>query len=135
VTLPPSIDLHIHCAPHLPVVLADPTQVEQALVNLCTNAIHAIGEARGTVQVEAAAVRPEPHLCERLGLPAGEYVAISVRDNGPGMDAATLQRVFEPFFTTKRVGQGTGLGLAVVHGVMRAHGGAVDVRSKPGEGS
>ncbi|WP_042423151.1 PAS domain-containing hybrid sensor histidine kinase/response regulator [Comamonas granuli] len=135
VTLPPSIDLHIHCAPHLPVVLADPTQVEQALVNLCTNAIHAIGEARGTVQVEAAAVRPEPHLCERLGLPAGEYVAISVRDNGPGMDAATLQRVFEPFFTTKRVGQGTGLGLAVVHGVMRTHAGAVDVQSSPGHGS
>lgn len=131
VTLPPAIDLHMHLPKGLPPVLADPTQVEQALLNLCTNAIHAIGDARGAVQVEAMAAHPD----QRLGLPAGDYVAISVQDNGPGMDAATLERIFEPFFTTKPVGQGTGLGLSVVHGVMRTHAGAVDVHSTPGHGS
>ncbi len=135
VTMPPTIDLHMHQPRGLPPVLADPTQVEQALLNLCTNAIHAIGEARGTVQVDAVLARPDQRLCERLGLPAGDYVAITVQDNGPGMDAATLERVFEPFFTTKPVGQGTGLGLSVVHGVMRTHAGAVDVHSTPGRGS
>jgi len=131
VTLPPAIDLHMHLPKGLPPVLADPTQVEQALLNLCTNAIHAIGDARGAVRVEAVAAHPD----QRLGLPSGDYVAISVQDNGPGMDAATLERIFEPFFTTKPVGQGTGLGLSVVHGVMRTHAGAVDVHSTPGHGS
>ncbi|MDA8446908.1 PAS domain-containing hybrid sensor histidine kinase/response regulator [Paracidovorax valerianellae] len=135
VTLPPAIELRLRLDGELPPVLADATQVEQALLNLCTNAIHAIGEARGTVCVEASALEPDLRLCERLGLPLGEYVALTVVDNGPGIDAATQQRIFEPFFTTKPVGQGTGLGLAVVHGVMRTHSGAVDVHSTPGEGS
>jgi len=135
VTLPPAIDLHMHLPQGLPPVLADPTQVEQALLNLCTNAIHAIGQARGTVQAEAVLAPPDQRLHERLGLPPGDYVAISVQDNGPGMDATTLERIFEPFFTTKPVGQGTGLGLSVVHGVMRTHAGAVDVHSTPGQGS
>src|SRR5256885_2896561 len=85
--------------------------------------------------MDADLVRPDQRLCERLGLPPVSYVALSVQDNGPGMDARTLQRIFEPFFTTKPVGQGTGLGLPVVHGVMRNHGGAVDVYSIPGQGS
>ncbi|NMM75245.1 PAS domain-containing sensor histidine kinase [Acidovorax sp. SRB_24] len=135
VTLPPAIELCLHTARPLPAIHADPTQVEQALLNLCTNAIHAIGEARGTVTVETVLAHPDPRLCERLGLAQGSYVAITVHDSGPGMDSATLQRVFEPFFTTKPVGQGTGLGLAVVHGVMRTHQGAVDVHSTPGQGS
>ncbi|WP_295849607.1 ATP-binding protein [uncultured Xylophilus sp.] len=135
VTLPPQIELRIAMADPLPHVMADATQVEQALLNLCTNAIHAIGEQRGTVLVEAAAAHPDPRLCERLGLAPGEYATLSVRDTGSGMDEATLARIFEPFFTTKVVGQGTGLGLAVVHGVMRTHQGVVDVQSTPGHGS
>lgn len=135
VTLPPAIELHMHLSTGLPALLADATQVEQALLNLCTNAVHAIGPERGTIQVEAAKVQPDHRLCERLGLAPTTYVALSVRDNGPGMDAALLGRIFEPFFTTKPVGQGTGLGLAVVHGVMRTHEGAVDVHSAPGHGS
>ncbi len=135
VTLPPAIELCLHTARPLPAIHADPTQVEQALLNLCTNAIHAIGEARGTVTVETVLAHPDARLCERLGLAPGSYVAITVHDSGPGIDAVTLQRVFEPFFTTKPVGQGTGLGLAVVHGVMRTHQGAVDVHSTPGQGS
>ena len=135
VTLPPAIELHMHLSTGLPDLLADATQVEQALLNLCTNAVHAIGAERGIIQVDAAQVQPDHRLCERLGLAPTAYVALSVRDNGPGMDAALLGRIFEPFFTTKPVGQGTGLGLAVVHGVMRTHEGAVDVHSAPGHGS
>ena len=138
VTLPPAIELHMHLQQGLPPVLGDATQVEQALLNLCTNAVHAIqgqGAERGSIHVEAAAVQPDQRLSERLGLAASDYVALAVRDTGPGMDAATLERIFEPFFTTKPVGQGTGLGLAVVHGVMRTHEGGVDVQSAPGQGS
>ena len=135
VTLPPGIELTMHLPPNLPPLLADATQVEQALLNLCTNAVHAIGDRRGHIGVEAALVQPEQPLRENLGLPAGDYVALRVRHNGPGIDQATLPRIFEPFFTTKPVGQGTGLGLAVVHGVMRTHGGGIDVQSTPGKGS
>ena len=135
VTLPPAVELHMQLQAGLPPVLADATQVEQALLNLCTNAVHAIGAERGSIHVEAATVQPDQRLSERLGLAPVDYVALTVRDTGPGMDAATLERIFEPFFTTKPVGQGTGLGLAVVHGVMRTHEGAVDVQSTPGHGS
>jgi len=138
VTLPPAVELHMHLQQGLPPVLGDATQVEQALLNLCTNAVHAIqgqGSERGSIHVEAAAVQPDLRLSERLGLASADYVALTVRDSGQGMDAATLERIFEPFFTTKPVGQGTGLGLAVVHGVMRTHEGGVDVQSAPGQGS
>ena len=136
VTLPPAVTLHLHLPGALPAILADPTQVEQALLNLCTNAIHALGERPGRIDIEAVVALPDKRLCERLNLVHDQpYIAISVHDTGPGMDQDTLQRVFEPFFTTKPVGQGTGLGLAVVHGVMRTHEGGVDVRSAPGQGS
>lgn len=135
VTLPPTIELQVKAPAQLPPILADVTQIEQAVLNLCTNAVHAIGEARGSILVQARLERPDPRLCERLGLAAGDYVALDVSDSGPGIDSATLQRIFEPFFTTKPVGQGTGLGLPVVHGVMRTHGGAIDVHSVPGQGT
>ena len=135
VTLPPGITLHLDLAPHTPRVLADATQVEQALLNLCTNAIHAMEPGPGQVTIRLAPLMPDARLRERLRLPSGPYLCLSVHDSGQGMDAATLQRIFEPFFTTKPVGQGTGLGLAVVHGVMRTHEGAVDVQSQPGQGS
>lgn len=135
VTLPPAIELHVNASPELPCMLADPTQVEQALFNLTTNAVHALGDARGLIAMEATLSMSEQRVCDRLGLQLGDYVVITVHDNGPGIPPATLQRIFEPFFTTKPVGQGTGLGLAVVHGVMRTHGGAVDVISQLGVGS
>ncbi|AVO50608.1 hybrid sensor histidine kinase/response regulator [Melaminivora suipulveris] len=135
VTQPPHIALSVHEEGGVPPVLADPTQVEQALLNLCTNAVHAIGAHRGAIHMDIATAQPAQRLREKLGLGAEHYVSVTVRDDGPGIDAATLSRIFEPFFTTKAVGQGTGLGLAVVHGVMRTHGGAVDVHSAPGQGS
>lgn len=135
VALPPTIKLQLHVDDTAPAVLADATQVEQALLNLCTNAIHAIGQARGTINIALGQTRLDARTAEPLGLAAGHYATLTVRDTGSGIDAATLQRIFEPFFTTKPVDQGTGLGLAVVHGVMHSHLGTVDVRSTLGEGS
>lgn len=135
VTLPPGVTLRIEPPERLPPILADATQVEQALLNLCTNAVQALGTQPGQVRMRARRMRPQQRLAERLNLAPGAYVALDVTDDGPGMDAATRARIFEPFYTTKPVGQGTGLGLPVVHGVMRTHGGAIDVQSAPGQGS
>ncbi len=136
VALPPTVEMLVTIDPGTPPVLADATQVGQALLNLCANAIHAIGAHRGTVSIELGhnLQANKPHV-ERRGGTRGQHVKLSVRDTGSGIDADTLQRVFEPFFTTKPVGQGTGLGLAVVHGIMRTHLGTVDVQSKPNIGS
>jgi PAS domain S-box-containing protein len=136
VTLPPHITLLATINPDCPLVLADATQIEQALLNLCTNAIHAMNQQAGTLRVELShSLRSPDKAPERRGGLRGQHVKLTVSDNGHGMSEATLQRVFEPFFTTKSVGQGTGLGLAVVHGIMRAHLGAVNVRSRPEGGS
>lgn len=135
VTLPHSIDLRVQLQDEVPAVLADATQVEQALINLGTNAIHSIGLNKGSVGIELGCSPLNALQSERLGLASGPYVTLSVRDTGMGIDSDTLERIFEPFFTTKPVGQGTGLGLSVVHGVMRTHLGTVDVQSTPGQGS
>ncbi|BDT67681.1 sensor histidine kinase RcsC [Comamonadaceae bacterium OS-1] len=135
VTLPPAVELHLHIDPSTPLVMADAVQVQQAVLNLCTNAIQAHGDQRGVVSIELAGVEPDARLCDRLSLAPGGYAMLTVLDSGKGMDDDTLLRIFEPFFTTKEVGQGTGLGLAVVHGVMRSHNGAVDVQSAPALGS
>jgi two-component system cell cycle sensor histidine kinase/response regulator CckA len=136
VTLPPSVDMRVTIDPKTPPVLADPTQIEQALLNLCNNAIQAIGTNRGTVSIELRHNLDEgSDKHERRGGVRGLHVSLAVRDTGSGITPDTLKRVFEPFFTTKPVGQGTGLGLSVVHGIMRTHMGAVDVQSTLGVGS
>jgi PAS domain S-box-containing protein len=135
VTLPHHIELNVSIAESTPAVLADATQVEQALLNLATNAIQAIGAERGVVSIELGLGQPNEGSQERRDPTREVHVTLAVRDTGAGIDADTLQRVFEPFFTTKPIGQGTGLGLAVVHGVMRSHQGTVGVHSTPGQGS
>lgn len=136
VALPPTVEMLVRIDPGTPPVMADATQVGQALLNLCANAIHAIGSHRGTVTIELGHnLRASAGQVERRGGVRGQHVKLSVRDTGSGIDADTMQRVFEPFFTTKPVGQGTGLGLAVVHGIMRTHQGTVDVQSTPDTGS
>ena len=135
VTLPPSIDLHLRIDQHVPAVMADATQVEQALLNLCTNAMHAIGSEKGTISVQLSSTYSLSLKEERRGISRGHHVTLAVRDTGTGIDPDTMERIFEPFFTTKPVGQGTGLGLAVVHGIMRTHQGSVGVKSTPGKGS
>ena len=135
VALPPSVELQVLINPGTAPILADTTQVEQALLNLCTNALLAIGSDRGSLTIELASTELDQQHGGRMGLQGGHYVTVSVKDTGSGMSAQTLARIFEPFFTTREVGQGTGLGLSVVHGILQNHQGGIDVRSVPGEGS
>jgi len=118
-------------------VLADATQLHQVLVNLCTNAAHAMGEKGGTLELilakdgldraRAAGLHPE--------LEAGPYVRLAVKDSGRGMSREVMERIFEPYFTTKAFGEGSGLGLSVVHGIVKSHGGAIVVESEEGKGA
>ncbi len=142
-TIPKGVELRVLCDPDTPYVLADPTQLQQVLLNLCTNAWQAMPErSRGCLQIELQphAGPPPATACVLPAQgPAEDWPALNVRlsvsDNGVGMDEATMARLFEPFFTTKPPGEGTGLGLAVVHGILRDHQAAVQVRSRPGEGT
>ena len=117
-------------------IMADPTQVHQLLVNLCTNASHAIGDNAGLLKVGLTTVDVESPIVTNFGtLPPGAYVKLAVQDSGCGMDRKTLERIFEPFFTTKDIGKGTGLGLSVVHGIIESYGGLITVESTPGKGT
>jgi PAS domain S-box-containing protein len=114
----------------VPPILGDADQLHQVIVNLVSNAAHAIGDRRGTITIDvapaAAAQIPEPHR---------PVVRLSVRDTGPGMDETIRARIFEPFFTTKPVGEGTGLGLSVAHGIIAGHGGHINLESGVGRGT
>lgn len=135
-TLPATVRLETSLAEETLVVEADATQLQQVLMNLCTNAWHALPEGRGTIEVGLQAVSAEQAAAlAQSGVPQGPGVHLWVRDDGSGIDEATLQRIFDPFFTTKAVGHGTGLGLSVAHGIVRAHQGAITVDSVPGSGS
>ena len=135
-TLPATVSLSVDCEPDAPAVLADATQIKQILLNLCGNAVQAIQDqgSPGKVEIDLRAHVQSEALASSL-LKEGRYACLTVRDTGPGMDDATRSHIFEPFFTTKPVGKGTGLGLAVVHGIVQAHEATVEVESAPGEGS
>ncbi|MBI3885882.1 MAG: PAS domain S-box protein [Opitutae bacterium] len=135
-TVPITVQIEARLGAGCPPLLGDSTQFHQVLVNLCTNAWHALPETGGivTVTVDETLVSPE-RAAALPGLAPGPAVRLAVQDTGRGMDEATRQRIFEPFFTTKRAGHGTGLGLAVVHGIVLSHGGAIEVASAPGQGS
>ena len=135
-SLPSTIQFEINLASNMPAVLANATQLHQVVMNLGTNASHAMRNRPGqlSVQLESclldeAAVRGIPELSP------GAFLRLTVSDTGSGMDAATQQRVFEPFFTTKGPGEGTGLGLSVVHGIIRRHQGAIRLISEVGQGT
>jgi PAS domain S-box-containing protein len=135
--LPKQVELRRQLPDGLPRVAADPSQMQQVVMNLILNAAEAIGTAKGTVTVSTA--RLEVAASSSLRQPTGEplrpgvYVELKVEDDGPGMDAATLSRIFEPFFTTKATGRG--LGLAAVQGIVRGHAGGLQVESTPGAGT
>ncbi len=135
-TLPAMVELTSRLDPGCPPVLADATQIHQIMVNLCTNAWHALPSRGGHIAVVLEPCDVTPELARaHATLRAGPAVRLKVSDNGSGMDAATAARIFEPFFTTKPTGQGTGLGLAVVHGIVGSHQGAIIVQSEPGRGT
>jgi len=119
------------------VALADPTQIHQVLMNLCTNAAHAMGD-KGILEVRLSPVDlSESDLADQaiFDLKPGAYLRLSVSDTGSGIDAKTMERIFDPYFTTKEVGKGSGLGLAVINGIVKRHEGAITVQSVPGKGT
>jgi PAS domain S-box-containing protein len=135
-TLPSTITISQHIDTHAGSIVANAGQIHQVIMNLCTNAAHAIGDRDGTIRIELRGEQVGEALSEtRPALRPGPYVVLSVSDDGAGMDANTLARIFEPFFTTKEVGEGSGLGLSVVHGIVTAHDGDIVAQSTPGGGA
>lgn len=129
----PTIELRTEITTDRLPILGNPTQIHQVVMNLCSNAAHAVGSKAGKITV---VLRRERRPDEPLsGLVTPGYATLSVIDNGTGMNEATRQRIFDPFFTTKAVGEGTGLGLSIVHGVARTHGGTISVESHVGVGT
>jgi two-component system NtrC family sensor kinase len=134
-SLPPNIAIETDCQTN-GVVLGDRAQLQEGILNLLSNAIHAIGARAGgriVLSVEDRTIN-DPQ-AKPFGLPPGAYIRIVCRDNGTGMPADVIERAFDPFFTTRPVGQGTGLGLAITHGIMASHNGGVYIQSEPGVGT
>jgi len=135
-SLPAGIKIDLDVDMDAPAVLADPTQVYQVILNLATNSFHAMEGRNGELTVNLVATEPDAALIKlHPGLKPLKYARLMVADTGQGMDAKTLERIFEPFFTTKPVGKGTGLGLAVVHGIIQSHEGVITVESTVGRGT
>jgi len=134
-SLPSTIEITVDAASKA-VIMGDPTQIHQILINLCTNAAHAMRDGGGVLDVSLTDVtlRPEdipPH----SGLKPGPYLDLTVTDSGHGIHPSIIERIFDPFFTTKEQGVGSGLGLSVVHGIVKSHGGSIEAESSPGKGS
>jgi|GEM_PF-5471107 len=134
-SLPSNVTLVTDLEATVPPVSADATQVHQILLNLGNNALQAMNPGGGTLTVKLETVGVTAALASQLGVAAGSYVRLVVADTGLGMEKGVLDRIFEPFFTTKTTGEGTGLGLSVVHGIMELHGGCVTAYSEPGRGA
>ncbi|HNT43030.1 MAG TPA: PAS domain S-box protein [Syntrophorhabdaceae bacterium] len=133
--IPEDVEFRIHRNSERLVVMADPGQLDQVIMNLVTNARDAMPRGgKLTITVDRATVGNEFITTHGYGR-AGEYALIAISDTGIGMDSRVLEKIFEPFFTTKGVGRGTGLGLAIVYGIIKQHNGYIDVTSRPGEGS
>ncbi len=136
-TIPVSIDIHQHITPDTGAVLADPAQINQIVVNLATNAYQAMEKKGGILVIELAGETFDDTDSAKFNvtLRPGSYVRLSVRDTGCGIDRKTLPKVFEPYFTTKGIGKGTGMGLAVVHGLVKSYQGEITVESEVGRGT
>ena len=136
-SLPSSIEIRQNIACDGDVVVADPTQIHQVIMNLCTNAGHAMRDRGGVMSVGLETLEVDESLILKsyAELSPGRYVRLRVSDTGHGMTSEILDHIFEPYFTTKEKGEGTGLGLAVVHGIVKFHNGTVSVFSEPGKGS
>jgi len=132
----PSIELRLNIQTERDIVKADPTQMHQVIMNLCTNALHAMKDKGGILEIGARQLTVDNRTHGPLTrLHFGAYIEITIRDSGHGMERIVLERIFEPFFTTKRSGEGTGMGLAVVHGIITSLHGAITVESEVGKGT
>ena len=133
--IPASIEIDAEVDPALPPVSADATQIHQVVMNLCGNASAAMAGRPGRLRVRCTETELDPAAAGDLGVRPGKFVRLTVEDTGCGMPPEVLDRIFDPFFTTKGPGEGTGLGLSVVHGIVKAHDGAIHVESRVGEGT
>jgi nitrogen-specific signal transduction histidine kinase/CheY-like chemotaxis protein len=135
-SLPATIDMRQEVDQEVGTVLADAQQIHQLIMHLCSNAEYAMRDTGGVLEVCLEAVEVERHFAsQHPPLQPGPHVCLTVRDTGHGMSHDVLERIFEPFFTTKSVGEGTGMGLAIVHGIVANHCGAIVVDSTPGQGT
>lgn len=135
-SIPTTIEIKIDLLNNGPLVMADPTQIHQVLVNLCTNAAHAMEITGGKLTIRQKNVEFDDRaMLYHPDLKKGRYTLFSIQDTGIGMDGFTLKRIFEPFFTTKGPGKGTGLGLTIVHSIIKNHNGAIKVQSQLGKGT
>ena len=135
-SIPTTIEISQNIQADSSVIMANPTEIHQILVNLCTNAAHAMGENGGLLEVSLTDVVIEPAIVTDFGiLQEGSYLKLGVKDTGCGMNREVMVRIFEPFFTTKGVNNGTGMGLSMVHGIIESYGGLITVDSEPGKGT
>jgi signal transduction histidine kinase/ActR/RegA family two-component response regulator len=135
-SFPPGVEINQQYDQKIGTVLADPTHIHQIMMNLCTNANHAMMKTGGILNVKLDAVKIDQKTADKIpNLKKGEYIRLTISDTGHGMDLKTKERIFEPFFTRKEVGSGSGLGLSVVHGIINNYGGAIVVDSTPGKGT
>jgi PAS domain S-box-containing protein len=135
-TLPATIEIRQNFTEAPTIILGDPIQMHQVVMNLCANAEHAMRESGGLLELTVDHVAGEPDgVGAHPDLKGGSYIRLTVRDTGAGMTPDVVQRIFDPFFTTKGIGEGTGMGLAVVHGIVIGHGGVIHVESERGKGT
>ena len=140
-SLPTSIEVRTNIATGPEKVMADPTEIHQIIMNLCTNSFHAMQEKKGVLDVSLGPVTVEPVTVEKKeaersrDLKPGPYLRLAVKDTGCGMERDVMDRIFDPFFTTKEEGKGTGMGLSVVHGIVKEYDGSITVSSEPAAGT
>ena len=134
-SLPANIKIKFDIYPGTMTVDSDPTQIHQIILNLCTNSFHALRETGGTIRIILREHQVDLEMAETLSIPPGSYVKLIVADSGHGIPAEIQDKIFDPFFSTKDITEGTGLGLAVVHGIIKVHKGGIQVSSTPGEGT
>ena len=135
-TIPTTIDIRHNIKAEADTVFADPTQIHQVILNLCTNASYAMREKGGALEIELDDLDLNSEAVIQFdGLVPGIYLRLTVRDTGHGMAPDVIDKIFDPYFTTKDVGEGSGMGLAVAHGIVKSHGGDITVESEPGKGT
>ena len=135
-SIPTTIEIRQNIPTQSATIMTDPSQMHQALINLCTNAVDAIEGKPGVLEISMIDVElNQDDMALHHDMAPGEYIRLSVKDTGMGMEPEVMERIFEPFFTTKDVGKGRGMGLAVIHGMVKNHKGFIEVHSEPGKGS
>jgi signal transduction histidine kinase/CheY-like chemotaxis protein len=135
-SIPTSIEIESNLDETCGLIKGDPTQIHQVVMNLCTNAYHAMAEKGGVLKIDMRQIEVGfDDMMENIGMKYGPHVRLTVSDEGMGMEPSVLERIFEPYFTTKEPGKGTGLGLSVIHGIVKNHGGHIRVKSEAGSGT